>query len=115
MFRLRKYRARRAEIRKNRPDAAQVWHAIQEPEVCASLAIVLAFWIAATAITLLRDQIVRFLAGDRDTRLKYIPVCTSRPRAGHHAHRTAQHAASKRKWQENSVQVEFLSKYDLKK
>ncbi|MGE5608859.1 MAG: HD family phosphohydrolase [Bacillota bacterium] len=60
MFRLRKYRARRAEIRRNRPDAAQVWHAIQEPEVRVSLAIVMAFWLVATAIALLREQVVRY-------------------------------------------------------
>ncbi|HEX2972513.1 MAG TPA: HDIG domain-containing protein [Tepidisphaeraceae bacterium] len=60
MFRWRKYRARRAEIRRNRPDASQLWQAVQDPAVQVSFAILIAFWAIAATITLLREQMVRY-------------------------------------------------------
>ena len=46
MFRLKKSRARRAEVRRNRPDVAPIWKNIKTPQVLASLGIALAFWMA---------------------------------------------------------------------
>jgi len=59
MFRLGKYRARRAEIRRSRAEAEQWWQVMRLPEVRASLVIVVGFWAVATAISTLREQIVR--------------------------------------------------------
>src|SRR5688500_14194472 len=64
MFRIRKYKSRRAEIRKNRPDVAVVWQWLRSPAVLASVGIALLFWLLAVAIGSLRDGVVRVRPGD---------------------------------------------------
>src|SRR5687767_6338705 len=64
MFRVRKYRPRRAEIRKNRPDLAPVWQTITRPQILTSLGIALGFWVTVVAITTLRERMVRYRVGD---------------------------------------------------
>src|SRR4051812_9697887 len=59
MFQLRKPRARRVEIRKNRPDITSLRQAITDGRVLGLLAVVLLFWLSAFFITLLREQMVR--------------------------------------------------------
>src|SRR4051794_25366479 len=59
MFQNPKCRARREEIRKNRPDAAQSWNPLKSPPVLAAAGIAVGFWIIAVAITTLREQIPR--------------------------------------------------------
>src|SRR5690349_17975945 len=60
MFRLTKYRSRRVEIRKNRPEAGSFWRTLRQPRVTASLLVAVTFWLVASAVTLLRDQMVRY-------------------------------------------------------
>src|SRR5439155_26025622 len=59
MFQIRKPRARRVEIRKNRPDITSFREAITDNRVLGLLAVVLVFWLAAVFVTLLREQMVR--------------------------------------------------------
>ena len=59
MFQIRKPRARRVEIRKNRPDITSFKEAITDNRVIGLLAVVVVFWLAAVFITLLREQMVR--------------------------------------------------------
>src|SRR5882762_11555936 len=59
MFQIRKPRARRVEIRKNRPDITSFREAITDNRVIGLLAVVVVFWLAAVFITLLREQMVR--------------------------------------------------------
>jgi hypothetical protein len=60
MFQIRKLRARRVEIRKNRPDITSFREAVTDPRVLGLLAVVLVFWLLAVFITLLREQVVRY-------------------------------------------------------
>jgi putative nucleotidyltransferase with HDIG domain len=64
MFQIRKPRARRIEIRKNRPDIQTVGEAVRDPRVLGLGAIVLGFWITAVAISILREQVVRHRPGE---------------------------------------------------
>lgn len=64
MFRLRKYRSRRAEIRRNRPDLGLTWKNLKTPQTLAVLGAVVAFWVLATGIVLLRERMVRPRLGD---------------------------------------------------
>ena len=59
MFRIRKHRPRRVAIRKNRPDAAPLWHTLRTPAVMGAIAIALGFWIIASAVSTLRERVVR--------------------------------------------------------
>jgi hypothetical protein len=59
-FRHRKFRPRRVEIRKNRPDLSSVWQTITTPQVMAAIGIAAGFWVAAAGITTLREQMVRY-------------------------------------------------------
>lgn len=54
-----KSRARREEIRKNRPDVAQGWNAFRSPQVLTALGIAVAFWVLATLVTSSHEDIVR--------------------------------------------------------
>jgi hypothetical protein len=58
MFRFRKYRSRRAEIRRNRPDLGLIWQNLKSPQSLGALAVAVVFWIAAAGVSTLRDQIV---------------------------------------------------------
>src|ERR1051325_3935440 len=60
MFQIRKPRARRAEIRRNRPDIANVKDALTDSRFLSLVAVVVAFWLCAVFITLLREQVVRY-------------------------------------------------------
>ncbi len=59
-----KNRSRRAEIRKNRPDALWVdWEKLKEQGVPASLGIAAVFFVAAAAILMLRQDVVPYRLG----------------------------------------------------
>src|SRR5215210_3325556 len=59
-----KSRSRRAEIRKNRPDAAWIdWDALRNSGVLASVGIAALFFVAATVVLLLREQVVPYRPG----------------------------------------------------
>ena len=59
-----KSRSRRAEIRKNRPDAAWVdWHALRSGGVLTSIGIALAFAVVASGILMLRRGVVPYRPG----------------------------------------------------
>ena len=59
-----KSRSRRAEIRKNRPDAAWLdWEALRSSGALASLAIAATFFVAASGILMLREQVVPYRPG----------------------------------------------------
>jgi len=60
MFQIRKPRARRIEIRKNRPDITSIKEAVTDSRFLSLVAVVVAFWLLAVFITLLREQVVRF-------------------------------------------------------
>src|SRR5438045_6001681 len=60
MFQIRKPRARRVEIRKNRPDITSVKEAITDSRFLSLVAVVVAFWLCAGFITSLREQVVRY-------------------------------------------------------
>src|SRR4030095_10683376 len=60
MFQIRKPRARRVEIRKNRPDITSVKEAISCSLFMSLVAVVVIFWLCASFITLLREQVVRY-------------------------------------------------------
>src|SRR3954470_16780408 len=64
MFQIRKPRARRIEIRKNRPDITTVKEALTDGRILSLLAVVVAFWLIAVVITLLREQVVRYRPDD---------------------------------------------------
>jgi putative nucleotidyltransferase with HDIG domain len=59
MLRKEKCRARREEIRRNRPDAVHGWNAFKSPQTMTAIAIALGFWLVAVGITSVHDQIVR--------------------------------------------------------
>jgi putative nucleotidyltransferase with HDIG domain len=59
-----KNRSRRSEIRRNRPDAAWAdWQSLREQGVPASLAIAGVFFVVATAILMLRQDVVPYRPG----------------------------------------------------
>jgi putative nucleotidyltransferase with HDIG domain len=59
-----KSRSRRAEIRKNRPDAAWLdWESLRSSGALASLAIAATFFVVASAILMLREQVVPYRPG----------------------------------------------------
>ena len=59
-----KTRSRRSEIRRNRPDAAWAdWQSLREQGVPASLAIAGVFFVVATAILMLRQDVVPYRPG----------------------------------------------------
>src|SRR5438132_7483381 len=60
MFQIRKPRARRVEIRKNRPDITTFKEAIADGRFLSLVAVVVVFWLLASFITLLREQVVRY-------------------------------------------------------
>src|SRR4051794_36193647 len=60
MFQIRKPRARRVEIRKNRPDITSVKEALTDSRFMSLVAVVVIFWLCASFITLLREQVVRY-------------------------------------------------------
>ena len=55
MFQIRKPRARRVEIRKNRPDITSLKDAITDGRFLSLVAVVAVFWLLAVMITLLRE------------------------------------------------------------
>jgi putative nucleotidyltransferase with HDIG domain len=56
-----KSRSRREEIRKNRPDAARLdWEALRASGVTTSLGIAATFFVLATGILMLRQEVVRY-------------------------------------------------------
>jgi cyclic-di-AMP phosphodiesterase PgpH len=56
-----KSRSRRVEIRKNRPDTPRLdWDALRASGVTTSLAIALGFFVLATGILMLRQEVVRY-------------------------------------------------------
>ena len=60
----RKSVSRREQIRKDRPDTpARKWENLRSSGVLVSLQIAAAFWIVATAILMLRDDVVPYRAG----------------------------------------------------
>lgn len=59
MFQGRRHRARRVEIRRNRPDSAGFWSALKGEGVAASLGLAVLFWAVASGVSTLRDQMVR--------------------------------------------------------
>src|SRR5688500_15925413 len=63
MFNLRKYRPRRVEVRRNRPDIASPWRPLRNPTVLVSLGIALAFWMVGSGVAGLRERIVRYRPG----------------------------------------------------
>jgi putative nucleotidyltransferase with HDIG domain len=63
MFRFRKSRARRAEIRRNRPDLRQFWQGLFTAQAMTAIAIALVFWIGASLIVTLRERMVRLRPG----------------------------------------------------
>ena len=63
MFNLRKYRPRRVEVRRNRPDIASPWRPLRNPTVLVSLGIALAFWVVGSGVAGLRERIVRYRPG----------------------------------------------------
>src|SRR5437762_6051901 len=60
MFQIRKPRARRVEIRKNRPDITTVKEALTDSRFLSLVAVVVVFWLMAVLITMLREQVVRY-------------------------------------------------------
>jgi len=60
MFQIRKPRARRVEIRKNRPDITSLKDALTDGRFLSLVAVVAVFWLLAVMITLLREQVVRY-------------------------------------------------------
>src|SRR5678815_3817823 len=59
-----KSRSRRAEIRKNRPDAAWLdWENLRNSGVLTSLAIAAVFFLATSAVMMLREQVVPYRPG----------------------------------------------------
>jgi putative nucleotidyltransferase with HDIG domain len=64
MFQIRKPRARRVEIRKNRPDITSVKEAVTDGRFLSLVAVVVVFWIGAAFITMLREQVVRYRPDD---------------------------------------------------
>ena len=64
MFETGKSRTRRAEIRKNRPDAAWVdWEALRSSGVLTSVCIAAGFFLVASAVLMLREQVVPYRPG----------------------------------------------------
>lgn len=63
MFWNRKYRARRAEIRRNRPDVRPAWRQLRNEGAGASLAIAILFAVIAAAILLLRQDVTPYRPG----------------------------------------------------
>lgn len=59
-FSHRKHRPRRVEIRKNRPDLSSVWQNITTPQIRTAICTAAGFWLLATGITTLREQMVRY-------------------------------------------------------
>src|SRR5687767_12235896 len=56
--------SRREQIRKDRPDTpARKWEKLRSNGVMISIQIAAAFWIVATAILMLRDDVVPYRAG----------------------------------------------------
>src|SRR5215213_1270820 len=56
-----KSRSRRVEIRKNRPDAARLdWDAMRASGVLTSLGIAFAFFLLASGILMMRQEVVRY-------------------------------------------------------
>jgi hypothetical protein len=64
MFGHGKSRSRRAEIRKNRPDAAWLdWEQLRNSGALASLGIAAVFFLATSAVMMLREQVVPYRPG----------------------------------------------------
>jgi len=59
-----KSKSRRAEIRRNRPDLGLLWQSLRAPGAMGSLLALLAFWLAASGMSLLRDRVVRYRPGE---------------------------------------------------
>jgi hypothetical protein len=64
MFQIRKPRARRVEIRKNRPDITSLKDAVTDGRFLSLVAVVVMFWLCAAFITMLREQVVRYRLED---------------------------------------------------
>src|SRR5205085_7595512 len=60
MFQIRKPRARRVEIRKNRPDITSLKEAVTDGRFLSLVAGVVVFWLLAVLISMLREQVVRY-------------------------------------------------------
>jgi len=63
MFRVQKHRARREEIRRNRPELGLAWRTLRESLSPGTLLAAVVFWVCASAICMLRDQVVRYRPG----------------------------------------------------
>lgn len=63
MFWLRKQRARREEVRRNRPDLGLPWRNLRDAVSPWAVLTGVVFWLAISAIMMLRDQVVRYRPG----------------------------------------------------
>ena len=63
MLKSRKLKGRRAEIRKNRPDLVPIWKDLSDSAAAGSIMVAVLFWLVASTITLMRDQMVQYRPG----------------------------------------------------